>query len=145
MNARTLTALQRDPERRGDAPPIHDRVATRPFRGPFLKQEVHMFRFILLALCPALLGPVLLGMPVMAHAQDYRLTAHAREYRPVPTDQKYCVALSDIYSRYVVATTETPRANAAGAYAKATCKQHQPLAGIPILEAKLERAKVPLP
>jgi hypothetical protein len=99
-----------------------------------------MLRFISLALCPALLG-----MPLMAHAQDYRLTAHAAEYRPVPTDQKYCVALSDTYSRYVVATTETPRANAAGGYAKATCKQHQPLAGIPILEAKLERAKVPLP
>lgn len=90
-----------------------------------------MLRFISLALCP-----VLLGMPLMAHAQ---------EYRPLPADQQYCVALSDTYSRYVVATTETPRANAAGAYAKATCKQHQPLAGIPILEAKLDDARVPLP
>lgn len=90
-----------------------------------------MPRFTLLALCP-----VLLGMPLMAHAQ---------EYRPLPADQQYCVALSKAYQRYVVSSTIAPRANAAGGYAKAACKQHQLLAGIPILEAKLENAKVPLP
>jgi hypothetical protein len=101
-------------------------------RRRFILQEVHMSRLKrLLPLCF-----VLLGVPPTVHAQGIR---------PVPADQRYCVTLSRSYQRYVVSTTTTPRANAAGGYAKAACKQHRPMEGIPILETKLDKAKVPLP
>ena len=69
----------------------------------------------------------------------------AQDRRPIVSDQQYCNALSAKYDRYVVNTTHAVRANAEGGYARAACKQHHPWAGIPILELKLEDAKVPLP
>jgi hypothetical protein len=79
---------------------------------------------------------VLLGMPLLADAQ---------ELRPAPADQKYCTVLSKNYDRYAASHSHNRVPTVEGSYAKAACKQHHPLKGIPILQAKLEDSKVPLP
>jgi hypothetical protein len=61
--------------------------------------------------------------------------------------QKYCLALSKEYGRYVAAspTSSSTHKNMVGDVAIAQCKEHNPGPAIPVLEHELVRSKLPLP
>ena len=85
-----------------------------------------------------LMAAAVLCLPIVADAETASVA-----------DQRYCAELSELYVRYLGRAEGPPRTGVTpdvdGGVALAKCREGDPANAIPVLERKLQDAKVTLP